>query len=242
MVILAPSLTVTFKRANKRPSKCNQNNFNPWRAIKWKHLYHLRISSNGFTRVYETQRRSSWDTRPSSLLRFSVRSALYALHKPRPSWHKMVSQLALNASLIFYFLAKIVLLALMAFWNLVILVLRGLWSANNYREHFVDPQFTLHLKSWLPSTIMTLGTLIPGHVESYFMPCSQPRCLLVAIYSTSLSNWKLLKVRILKIFPILRYFIIAKLLYSAIKLIFSTNCTSEYIRNGNSSDSRNIII
>ena len=41
---------------------------------------------------------------------------------------------------------------------------------------------------------------------------------------------------------ILRYFIIAKLLYSAIKLIFSTNCTSEYIRNGNSSDSRNIII
>ena len=36
--------------------------------------------------------------------------------------------------------------------------------------------------------------------------------------------------------------LIAKLLYSAIKLIFSTNCTSEYIRNGNSSDSRNIII
>ena len=42
--------------------------------------------------------------------------------------------------------------------------------------------------------------------------------------------------------PISRYFIIAKWLYSAIKLIFSTNCTSEYIRNGNSSDSRNIII
>ena len=104
----------------------------------------------------------------------------------------------------------------MAFWNLVILVLRGLWNAINYREHFADPQFTLHPKYWLPRTIMTPGTLTPGHVESYSMPCLLPRCLLVAIYSTSLSNWNLLKVRMLNDRPVWLKF--AQLLHRAINL------------------------